>query len=111
MKDKKKRKSVDVTVKITLDDGKTTISCNPVCAYVSPGDTISWQCAKGLVFAIHLGYGSPFDKIHHHQEKGKLKLSIPPGKLHYRVKYTVAVSNGYKVWIEDPEIIIRGTGG
>ena len=105
MSERKPREPEAVPVTITIENGM--VKCDPACAYVSPGGSIVWDCQAGP-FAIHLGYGSPFKKIHH-QKPGqeRLELPIPQGTRHCRIKYTVAVYYGANVYIEDPEVIIR----
>jgi hypothetical protein len=101
-----KKTSGPVTVTIAIENGM--VKCEPACAYVRPGESIIWECPAGFPYAIHLGYGSPFKKVHHQKPgRERIELSIPQGTHHARVKYTVAVFDGTNVWIEDPEVIIR----
>jgi len=96
-----------VTVRIYVDPEEGVLKTDPACAYVRRGDKIVWECPTGP-FAIHLGYGSPFKKVHHQKPgREKFELPIPQDTPHCRIKYSVAVFDGTNVWIEDPEVIIR----
>ncbi|MBU4404275.1 MAG: hypothetical protein L6428_03320 [Candidatus Aminicenantes bacterium] len=95
-----------VPVTITLKDG--LVQCNPNCAYVRRGQTIEWNSTKNFPFTIHLGYNSPFTREQLQAPKQKpILFNIPKNTPHGRYKYVIALFDGSKVWIEDPEFIVR----
>ncbi len=95
-----------VAVTIALRDGM--VQCTPDCVYARHGQAIEWKCEGDLAFAIHLGYDSPFERVHHQAPRQQpIRLDITNAIHRGRYKYVVAVFDGEKVWIEDPQIIIR----
>ena len=97
-----------VWVTIALNTAEGIIQCTPDCIIVHHGQAIEWKCEGDLAFAIHLGYDTPFDKVHHQAPQGQhIRLDIPTGKGRGRYKYVVAVTKDGNVWIEDPIFIVR----
>ncbi len=95
-----------VAVKIALKNG--LVQCDPFCPHVQWGQAIEWIGYKDFPFTIHLGYDSPFAIVHHQMSRQKrirlvIAKNIPLGWY----KYTIALFDGSKVWIEDPEFIVR----
>lgn len=106
MERRKSKAEKIVPVKITLSKG--LVQCAPCRTYVRRGESIEWDCAKNFPFAIHLGYDSPFAKVHHQAlRQQRIRLNIAKNTPCGSYKYIIAVFNGSKVWIEDPELIIR----
>ncbi|TFG77950.1 MAG: hypothetical protein E4H23_08260 [Chrysiogenales bacterium] len=106
MRETKNTVKQTVAVKVTLNKG--LVQCEPCCAYVRRGQTIDWGSAKDKSFAIHLGYDSPFAIVHHQSTRQQhLLLKIAKDIPYGRYKYTIALFDGIRVWIEDPEFIVR----
>jgi hypothetical protein len=96
------------TVEVTVALKDDIVQCTPDCAYVCRGQTIEWKCERDFPFAIHLGYDSPFERVHHHAPKQqRIRLDIAKNTPRGRYKYVVAVFDGSNVWIEDPQMIVR----
>jgi hypothetical protein len=96
----------NVTVTVALKDG--IVQCTPDCVYARRGQTIEWKCQENFPFAIHLGYDSPFERVHHQApQKQPIRLNIPSDIPRGRYKYVIAVFDGSNVWIEDPYMIIQ----
>jgi hypothetical protein len=95
-----------VVVTIALKDG--VVQCTPDCIYAYRGQAIEWKCEKDFPFAVHLGYDSPFNRVHHQALRQQpIRLDIGKDTPRGKYKYVVAVFDGNNVWIEDPHIIIR----
>lgn len=105
MQDQKTECKSTVTVTVALKDG--IVQCTPDCAYVRRGQNIEWKCERDFAFAIHLGYDSPFERAQYQvPRQERIRLNIPKEIPHGRYKYVVALYDGEKVWIEDPQLII-----
>jgi plastocyanin len=105
MQDTKVECKSTVEVAIALEGGM--VQCTPDCVYAHRGQTIEWKCQEDFPIAIHLGYDSPFDRVHHQAtRKQSIRLKITNDTRRGRYKYVVAVFDGEKVWIEDPQLIV-----
>lgn len=106
MQDTKAECKSTVPVTIALKDG--IVQCAPDCVYAQRGQTIEWKCQGDFPFAIHLGYDSPFERVHHQASREEpIRLNIASDTRRGRYKYVVAVFDGSNVWIEDPWMIVR----
>ncbi|MEI6613882.1 MAG: hypothetical protein WCL37_03215 [Chrysiogenales bacterium] len=106
MQDTKAECKSTVTVTIALKDG--IVHCTPDCVYMRRGQNIEWKCEGDFPFAVHLGYDSPFEREQYHAPRQqRIRLDLANDARYGRYKYVVAIFDGEKVWIEDPQIIIR----
>ncbi len=95
-----------VPVKISLKNG--LVQCEPFCPHVHRGQAIEWTYFKKFPFAIHLGYDSPFEIVHYQMSgQNHIRLVIAKDIPLGWYKYSIALFDGRKVWIEDPEFIVR----
>lgn len=74
------------------------------------GQTVRWYTNQNLHFAVHFSGNSPFDVLYAYGDKANdvnLDVKYDPDVSGARAfKYTIAVWDGTKVHISDPEIII-----
>jgi hypothetical protein len=89
--------------------------CSPWRAGANPNSTVVWKARHGgnkqnIHFAVHFGTDSPF-AVFGGTGHGNQDVSLPVKYDHATggakvFKYTVAIWDGQKVHITDPEIII-----
>ena len=104
-----KTKTILEAKTVTISLKKGIVCMDPANVRVKREQDIIWSCDDtSLFYAIHLGDTSPFDDVHHQAGPGTtISVKIPDNAQINSYKYVIAVSNGTKVWIADPTIIIR----
>jgi len=121
----------DVTITITVMDGSFSYKdvTNDVSKLVYRGKKVTWEC--NVPFTIYFGTNSivtsrkdgrpnPLSILTTLQSKAiggrsgyenTTSATISNNSLSGSAKYTIAVWDGKKVWIDDPEVIVDPPGG
>jgi len=75
-------------------------------------DIIKWINDEQCAFSISFGWDSPFGECYLQAREGEtIKTEVPAEAQNGDFKYTIAVYDDGKVWIDDPRIIIKPPTG
>jgi len=90
---------------------KKRLVVNPNRKVVAFGDKVTWKCAESpaFPFLVYFGYGTPMTEIAYFNGKARGQVVYDPDQFGDQVfKYTVAACLGGRIYIIDPQLIIKG---
>ena len=94
-------------IKVTVKDGEFDYD-GKTCVCVEPGDAVIWEYpGRGGQFAVQFGFESPF-AFHGFKTRpsGTNIAAEIEEKRPGLYKYSIAVYDGSRLWLDDPVIII-----
>jgi hypothetical protein len=84
------------------------IEYQPETVCLKRNESVIFQCIDGHTFSVDFGYNSPLGKKSFQALRGdQIRVKVPNDTQYGKYKYTIAIFDGEKVWIEDPYMIIR----